>query len=402
MFLVMNNIKFATILALVALFFVACSEDSGSTNNALPEDSVKTGTFIDERDGQVYKTVTIGEQTWMAENLNFEYQAHGESYGNYCNMGDCKAYGRYYIWEVAINVCPTGWHLPDTTEWLALYRAIGEDPYAMQATGFGKWGNATNASGFSALPAGHWGGEGVVEVGWYASFWSAAEDNLGRAYFWNLDAGYAYFDINYKDYGYSVRCLQKFLPDKEISSSSVDTGSLIDERDGQIYKTVTIGSQTWMAENLNYDFKLHGESYDNYCYMDHCTIYGRYYTWEVALNVCPTGWHLPDTTEWHALYRAIGEDPYAMQAMGVVKWENATNASGFSALPAGGGSFGPGYNNYVFKEVESCALFWSATKQEKSPFSTLEYAYRWYVDSDIASVTGESVANGLSVRCLKD
>lgn len=220
MFLVMNNIKFATILALVALFFVACSEDSGSTNNALPEDSVKTGTFIDERDGQVYKTVTIGEQTWMAENLNFEYQAHGESYGNYCNMGDCKAYGRYYIWEVAINVCPTGWHLPDTTE-------------------------------------------------------------------------------------------------------------------------------------------------------------------------------------WHALYRAIGEDPYAMQAMGVVKWENATNASGFSALPAGGGYFGPG--NVVFKEVESCALFWSATKQaEKMPFSTLEYAYRWYVDSDIASVTGEPVANGLSVRCLKD
>ena len=221
MFLVMNNIKFATILALVALFFVACSEDSGSTNNALPEDSVKTGTFIDERDGQVYKTVTIG-------------------------------------------------------------------------------------------------------------------------------------------------------------------------------------SQTWMAENLNYDFKLHGESYNNYCYMDHCTIYGRYYTWEVALNVCPTGWHLPDTAEWKALYRTIGEDPYAMQAMGVVKWENATNASGFSALPAGGGSFGPG-NNYDFKDVESSALFWSATKQvEKTPFVTGEYAYRWYVDSDFASVAGESVANGLSVRCLKD
>ena len=89
-----------------------------------------------------------------------------------------------------------------------------------------------------------------------------------------------------------------------------------------------------------------------------------------------------------------------MQAMGVVKWENATNASGFSALPAGGGSFGPG--NVVFNDVESKALFWSATKQEKSPFSTLEYACTWYVNSDIASVTGESVANGLSVRCLKD
>ena len=92
-----------------------------------------------------------------------------------------------------------------------------------------------------------------------------------------------------------------------------------------------------------------------------------------------------------------------MQAMGVVKWENATNASGFSALPAGGGSFGPGYNNYVFKDVESRALFWSATKLvEKMPIVTGEYAYRWYVDSDFASVADESVANGLSVRCLKD
>ena len=66
--------------------------------------------------------MTIGEQTWMAHNLNYETEE-----GNYCYKNSakyCKKYGRLYTWAAAMDVCPEGWHLPDTTEWKALFVAL--------------------------------------------------------------------------------------------------------------------------------------------------------------------------------------------------------------------------------------------------------------------------------------
>ena len=223
---------------------------TGKTNWVYLNPAISYGEIADERDGQVYKTVKIGDQVWMAENLNFEYKVVDEStgkeksIGNYCNKDGCLKFGRYYSWAAAMDsagvysesgkgcgygltctpvypvrgVCPEGWHLPDSTEWEALYKAVGSSPYAMQAIEFEKWLYATNAYGFSALPAGNcnslYGCSSNFEnVGSYANFWSSSAPGSTDAYYWNMGATYAsiehYYDFRGAKYDdFAVRCLK--------------------------------------------------------------------------------------------------------------------------------------------------------------------------------------------------
>ena len=192
------------------------------------------GWMVDSRDRQLYKVVTIGEQTWMAHNLNYETDA-----GSYCYKDStkyCTKYGRLYTWATAVGkseeecgegvecnldtgyvrgVCPKGWHLPDTTEWNALFTAV--DGKATAGTmlkfteGWKNNGNGSDAYFFSALPAGrrYYDG-GFIDEGRYAYFWSSTEYSSSNAYFmylyYNTGDAYLFYDI--KNYGYSVRCLR--------------------------------------------------------------------------------------------------------------------------------------------------------------------------------------------------
>jgi uncharacterized protein (TIGR02145 family) len=156
--------------ALVATVFVAMS-------------IAQTGTLTDSRDGKTYKTVKIGKQTWMAQNLN--YQTGGSwCYGG--NNSNCAKYGRLYNWKTAKTACPTGWHLPSGDEWDDLEDAAGGNAAGKalkSASGWNNKGNGTDKYGFSALPGGyrHSGGS-FDNAGVYGYWWTAVEGPSDDAY----------------------------------------------------------------------------------------------------------------------------------------------------------------------------------------------------------------------------
>lgn len=142
-------------------------DQQGNTNQTKQEIIIKR-LFSDPRDGQEYEYVTLGDQTWMAENLNYLVQ------NSWCynkNVDSCKTNGRLYSFGAAISSCPIGWHLPNDEEWMVLEKFLGmneSDLYLMYKirqsgevgyklkTEYG-WlneGNGSNIVGFAALPAG--------------------------------------------------------------------------------------------------------------------------------------------------------------------------------------------------------------------------------------------------------
>jgi len=131
--------------------------------------TVVKGTFTDSRDKKTYKTVKIGSQTWMAENLNYETASGSKCWGD--SAANCATYGRVYTWEVAKTACPSGYHLPEPDEWRMLIGATGgnmeeagnklksKSGWPITAT---KDYNGTDDYGFSALPRSKaFGDEGV-------------------------------------------------------------------------------------------------------------------------------------------------------------------------------------------------------------------------------------------------
>ena len=185
--------------------------------------------------GKSYKTIGVKSQKWMAENLNVDYKVGGTTYGTYTGSDGGSTYGRYYTWAAAMDsagvystnskgcgsnkyctvttpargICPEGWHIPTSAEWSTLYSVMGNSPYAMQATEYTNWPDATDAYGFSARPAGYYY-SGVKQLGSQAQFWHAAEMTNGSsfAYYWDLQNNSAQrFNVS-KIYGLSVRCVQ--------------------------------------------------------------------------------------------------------------------------------------------------------------------------------------------------
>ncbi|MDR0516195.1 MAG: fibrobacter succinogenes major paralogous domain-containing protein [Fibromonadaceae bacterium] len=167
-------------------------------------------TFIDTRDGKTYKYVIIGEQVWMAENLNYEAE------GSRCyndSISYCDKYGRLYKWKSAIKVCPSGWLLPIRPEWDNLVATAGGVYVAGEKlkvkSGWYENGNGTDDYGFSALPGGGHGTNGFFNVGYLGYWWTASDDSSGNAYFQYMD--YLNRDTDNDDgdksYLFSVRCV---------------------------------------------------------------------------------------------------------------------------------------------------------------------------------------------------
>ena len=187
--------------------------------------------------------------------------------------------------------------------------------------------------------------------------------------------------------------------------SNVEYGTLADSRDGKSYKTVKIGSLTWMAENLNYDNSATatGSIDSSFCYDGipaNCEKYGRLYQEYAATAVCPEGWRLPTADDWRDLVNTakseFGDSNGSLRAVG--EWENtifgdnvtATNASGFSALPAGyraktGECDGEGTKAYFWGEDNMNHYAWILSNQYDMEKESMQRGYYAY-----------------AVRCVKD
>jgi len=366
------------------------------------------GSFVDSRDGKKYGTVKIGTQTWMSENLNYEAK------GSKCNSNEpanCQKYGRLYDWETAIKACPSGWYLPSDAEWQTLVDlATSTKKFGTLKSSSG-WGrdNGTDDYGFSALPGGYGNPDGTFyKPGNYGYWWSAtgakydASGAYGRSVVTRyLDGGKYYNDrVNL----YSVRCIQGYIKSNTDNQKpeQVKKSLFTDTRDKKTYKTVKIGTQTWMAENLNYDAKG-SKCYDNKS--SNCQKYGRLYNWSTAKSACPSGWHLPSNTEWQTLVDfADGDDIAGKILKSSSDWKqpgNGTDVLGFSALPGGIGFLSD------FDGVGNSSSWWSATASN----GIRSYCRIYAVSLDNKAANGMNMGGDdkeddkaylFSVRCLQD
>lgn len=149
---------------------VEISSNSEEDMTAPSCETCEYSSLTDDRDGQTYRTVKIGSQWWMAENLNFDYQVNGVSYGSYCYADDpenCQKYGRLYTRGAkgdsaslygtgSRGICPKGWHVPDSIEFNTLFKYVGEyaGTHLKAKTGWESNGEGEDTYGFRILPAG--------------------------------------------------------------------------------------------------------------------------------------------------------------------------------------------------------------------------------------------------------
>ena len=196
---------------------------------------------------------------------------------------------------------------------------------------------------------------------------------------------------------------------------------MLDPRDRRVYRTVKIGDQVWMAENLNLDYKvkLKGsdeyETYGNYPEGDKVR-YGRFYSWGAAMDsagvysnsgkgcgnrtactptypvrgICPEGWHLPSNDDWETLFEAVGGKATAGKVLKTTTgWHDGYGTDEFLFAAVGAG--GAGLEDHE-------ADFWTSVPADDASANFVSL----YIDSDAADLHNDPSDYSMSVRCVKD
>lgn len=435
------------------------------------------GTMTDPRDGKVYRTVNVNGKTWMAENLNFgdsaNYPVLKQNMLCYNYKEEyCDIMGALYNRAAAMNdercafqescdlgsdpiqgICPDGWHIPSKFEVESLIEYVG-DAKASTVRSVEGWtesiGGGSDLYGLSFVGTGNMEGNGFKSVGEYTHAW---------AYYRSTDQYYflvqgAQNRLHLWIYGTEemfvpVRCISNKVPassssaqsSSSVSSSSsssesfllmtipftldskedlfnpdVEYGTLVDERDGQTYRTVAIGDAVWMAENLNFagneDYPILQDH--SYCFNNeekNCALLGRLYERAAAMNdlscefgkycdlektivrgACPEGWHIPTKDEVLDLLDYFSDDYDA--AKSTKGWNLAyagTNTSGFSLVASGNLSVDE------FVHVGEIAIVWFYT-----PGRDLEYLVHDARQKRFYDFAYDKDRQYVSIRCVKD
>ncbi|MBR3072814.1 FISUMP domain-containing protein, partial [Fibrobacter sp.] len=361
---------------------------------------------------------------------------------------NCEIGGRFYSWTAAMDmdskwlnenaqslvedshqgICPNGWHIPNVTEWRILNN---KGRNSLMATGFhysaynhDDYGDYTDALGFSVFPLGRLGLDwnwnvnldGFYDGGDGAFFWSTKYKNGTRI-------TTPFYDI-YGAQGsdkFSVRCVENYKPqfvdlnsltDKQKNEKKKEYYSsiyhpqatygddLVDKRDGNVYKTVFINGKRWMAEDLRYQDKKLADYIDAVRRSDDRfdTLHVSY-SWRATnlldshdttnLELCPSGWHIPDTTEWNTVLQKAKSSSDLMVNKLLFDWWNASDEFGFSVFPEKE-SFGRWWAEYLSSNVSKNGDFYKGSLIVIKPEITEITNY----DIDIYE--------HYSVRCVED
>lgn len=376
-------------------------------------------TLLDTRDSNTYKTVKIKDQVWMAENLKYKQKTcryYNETYSceeSYCyndKEENCKTLGQLYYNPVA-SLCPSGWHIPSNYEWQHLNENINFDAKQLKATT--SWsgnGNGTNKTGFNVFSLG----------GYNAHFWSEEQDRWCISY----DEDSLTTDNCYggEDGYHSIRCIKDGSATTIINYSSKYYGSMTDNRDGQVYRTVQRQGETWLAENLRY--KAPGSK----CYNNSdslCNIFGRLYQWTTAMNledsyasnyasdkikavhqgICPEGWHVPKQYDF---YPAQSGEGYSIQnnikndilETGWIGIRGTSSYYNLSLLPAGSCKFATSSESIQNFECSDIGFYTYLITSDEDSWTT---AYGTSISKNHSENNYSfPKTNYGSLRCIKD
>ena len=447
------------------------SSNSFSSSSTTP---ISYGKLIDDRDGHVYKTIKIGEQTWMAENLNYAYlqptstkDSSSECYNNV--LDNCTKFGRLYLWSAAMDsaaifsldgkgcgkgsgsckqqpskgvrgVCPENWHIPtgpDMSNYVNYANSSIESQYSVKQF----WIDGALQTDLTKDSIGK---KHAILWGSVDLYGQKFNDNNVKGIDLTSFNNVVKTDTYHRGEIHAIRCV------KDDQTIQVEHGTMTDERDGQVYKTVKIGDQWWMAENLNYELpkqEFYGfESTLSLCYNnepDSCAKYGRLYTFAAATDccpispnyinsdsysphgICPENWHIPSVNEWKILLNVV--NGFATDLKSTSGWlddGNGYDNLDFKLLPAGYyrnyeilEDMGFGYDVPEFdddsKKIEFTnngqqACYWTPKHSTRGSFYgdtyQLENAYSFCFSNDKkgASFNMEYKIYAYSVRCVKD
>jgi len=384
------------------------------------------GFMVDPRDGHKYRTIKIAGLNWMAENLAYSGDGEGKIFH------DDESYGLYYAselypiingapdsndreWTVytvdgngsyvyALRTgCPDGWRLPTREDFVRLIEITSENDYE-QLLSENEWNLRLYSLDESSLD------ESIA----YLTSTKVESDRIDFSTPWYsyyiMDAGwdknslYVSMGTIAAPRGF-IRCVEGGAYERKmLSPSEVAVDSVVDERDGKVYKTLQFGNQLWMAKNMEYavgDSLIDGEERSatflglTPAIGTHRYDVGRRYYWNELQEACPDGWRVPSRNDVKKLLNAIGGGPGAAPLLskdGI----DAQDIYGFSALS-------------TELEEKDCTLLHYVVCIHKSVFTRFWTAdsadgtlYHWHLDQYDVTFKSTDPAEYLPVRCMKD
>jgi uncharacterized protein (TIGR02145 family) len=384
------------------------SSSSRPTRDDFLNPKVSYGEFTDARDGQTYKTVVIGYQKWMAQNLNYETDS------SYCHY--CEDVGRCYSWHDALTACPAGYHLPDSADFQELLEmSMGKALAKYYLLSDAAWGY-DDQYGFS-LPTAYSYRDGAfdgastygVEL-WGSDSSTYNDETTGLTLYISKDSDYgSRISQVWTRYAFPVRCINDTIQPYGYQG---EYGEFTDERDGTVYKTVDIGDQTWMAENLRYNIWDSPREanpkvgfYYEYWYQAIDTLEATCKSGYICglppealprQGICPKGWHLPVKEEFETLLSYVRENGSDINKdlRSIKEWPYRRYGSDIFGF----GAIATHQRSIVGSDQNNAASYWSATEYDIGK----SWALTLYSDTTVIEPLSKDGNYQMTIRCLMD